>query len=597
MSTTESIAELLAQAWQLAYLDPLRARDIGRQVIERTRHEPGSVEAGHGWLHIALAEVRLGDPDLAKQATQHARAVFDRIGNLRGVCLADEVRAISLRRSGEHVASQQLQAEIDARDGRDYDDNDHFIAHNSRAITHKLLGRNDEALRHFHHAYASALRTGWPGPKIVALGNLGGFHHDLFNLEDAKKLSEEALALARRMSVRQVVGNASANLITIYHAAGQPERALAVAQAMLSEPDSLLPDALDQLSTTLALAFLGVGDIESAERFLSRGAQRQPADGDGIGLWSWLQARCALARHDAQRAEDVARRALEGQEQGRISVQPYDLMQLFRAVADAREQLGDLAGALACTRRAHALYEELVGRSARARYIALEVAHEVASARHERDQAVLSRDSADEDRRRLAELNQQLQATLAETASLQAQLREQAVRDPLTGLHNRRHLFEAAPQLIELALRQRSDLCVALIDLDHFKAFNDSWGHAAGDTVLLAFADLASQILRRSDVIARHGGEEFVVVMPDIGIIDAMAAMERLLQAFTAMPLKHGRQSLPPCSFSAGLAALPQDGQTLDQLLSRADRALYRAKGGGRSSIEAATPGERITII
>jgi diguanylate cyclase (GGDEF)-like protein len=85
--------------------------------------------------------------------------------------------------------------------------------------------------------------------------------------------------------------------------------------------------------------------------------------------------------------------------------------------------------------------------------------------------------------------------------------------------------------------------------------------------------------------------------MPDIGIVDASAAMERMLQAFLSMSLQHGRQALPSSSFSTGIAALPQHGQTLEQLLSRADRALYRAKAEGRARVEAATVGERITII
>jgi two-component system, cell cycle response regulator len=172
---------------------------------------------------------------------------------------------------------------------------------------------------------------------------------------------------------------------------------------------------------------------------------------------------------------------------------------------------------------------------------------------------------------------------------------ELALTDPLTGFYNQRYLSRHLHSLLEAG--QPNGIAVLMLDVDYFKQINDRWGHQVGDAALVLIAQTLRGRVRVFDSIARYGGEEFVVVMPDIGIIDAMAAMERLLQAFTAMPLKHGRQSLPACSFSAGLAALPQDGQTLDQLLSRADRALYRAKGGGRSSIEAATPGERITII
>jgi two-component system cell cycle response regulator len=228
----------------------------------------------------------------------------------------------------------------------------------------------------------------------------------------------------------------------------------------------------------------------------------------------------------------------------------------------------------------------LVGRSARARYIALDVTHQLAQARHERDVAVDGRRSVEDDRQRLSELNAALQAQMAETQRLHEQLREQALRDPLTGLHNRRYLFELAPGLLERARRQHQTLSVVLIDLDHFKLLNDTCGHAAGDLVLQRFAALMAETLRRSDVICRHGGEEFVAVMPDTPADEADAVMERLLASYSTLQLELGRRRLPRGTFSAGIALFPGHGNTLEQLLSRADRALYAAKHQGRARIE-----------
>jgi diguanylate cyclase (GGDEF)-like protein len=229
-----------------------------------------------------------------------------------------------------------------------------------------------------------------------------------------------------------------------------------------------------------------------------------------------------------------------------------------------------------------------VGRSARARYIALQVAHELAEAQRERDLAMDGRRTVEDDHRRLAELNAALQAQAAETEMLYTKLREQALRDPLTGLHNRRYLFEIAPGLLELARRQGSPVCVVLMDLDHFKLLNDTYGHHAGDLVLQRFSALLTQMLRRSDVVCRHGGEEFVAVMPDIDTAGAEVVISRLLEAFQSQQTEMGKRRLPRGSFSAGIAVFPRNGHTLEQLLSRADRGLYSAKNQGRARIEMA---------
>ena len=588
MAAEPTTTELIAQGWELSYLDPAQALARGRHVVAMTRPEPQSVDAGFGWLLVALVEVRIGDLQVAADSAAHARAVFSHNGHVRGMALADEIHAIRLRRDGDFAASGALHNAIDARAQRDYTDHDQFIAHNSRAITCKHLGRVDDALRHFYQAYAAARRTGWRGPEILALGNLGGFHQDLYNLDDARSLSEQALQLAREVGLRQTVGVTAANLIVTHHAAGHPEQARAMAEFLLTNPDELMPGAIERFSVQLALALFDAGEIVAAQDYLDRGAIGALGDGDGKTFWCWLQARCHLARGDADAAREVVEQAIEALEVAGMKAQPYDLLQLYRVAADCCEQLGDLAASLHFTQRSQVQYEELVGRSARARYIALEVAHQVDAARHERDQAVASRVTAEDDHRRLAALNRQLQAKIAETESLQAQLKEQALRDPLTGLHNRRYLFEMAPRLLDLAERQGASLCLVVIDLDHFKTLNDTYGHKAGDEVLLAFAELLRSSLRRTDVFCRHGGEEFVIVMPDITLNGAEIMLERLLESYAALRVSTSKHTLTACSFSAGMAVFPRHGETLDQLLSRADRALYAAKDAGRSRIEIA---------
>jgi diguanylate cyclase (GGDEF)-like protein len=585
--------ERIARLWELCYLDPAAAHTLACSLTGA-----GGVLAATAWLHVGLYNARFGDIQACNQALTQARAGFDArletndaaglAAHTSAQALCDEAAGIAVRRSGNYEASALLQAQVDARQGLVRDAMHRFIAHNSRAITAKLQGRTDAALRHIYAAMQAAKETGWAGPRITALSNLGGYQHDLFNLDDARVHSEQALALAREAGVRQVVTIAGINLVVIYYAAGEAQQARAMVEFLVNHPQEQAPGMLDRFKVNLALGHLCVGEIDAALAYLQSSADAGIGDGDGMANWTWVMGRCLLARQDAAGARALLERFVEGRRRSKRQDLPFDAMELNRVLADACEQLGDAQAALQCVRQAQTLYEQLVGRSARARFIALEVSHELEQAQRERDAAVASQHDAESDRRRLAELNTALQAKIDETAMLHAQLSEQALRDPLTGLHNRRYLFEVAPGMLELARRQNSPLCVVLLDLDHFKLLNDTFGHAAGDQVLQRFAKLLTEMLRRSDVVSRHGGEEFVAVMPDIDAEGAQAKIEQLLLAFQAAPTDTGRKRMPRGSFSAGIAVFPKHGSSLEQLLLRADRGLYAAKHQGRARVELA---------
>ena len=578
-------AAWLQRAWELCYLDPLAARELGQQALQTGETHPS--DHAWGWLHVALAEARVGNADVAALALAHAREAFDSTRDLTGPLWCDEVQAIMQRRAGDYAASAELQARLtipcDSLPGALLQ----FVAHNSRAITAKMQGRVDDALRHFHAASEAARRTGWAGPRIVALGNLGGYHQDLYNLEDARALCEQALAAALKADASHALLTSASNLIVVYHALGAAQRAREMVNFVHTHAHRMVPGAVEQHASYLALGHLSVGEVGQALQHLQAGPVAASADGDGRTLWAWLMARCLLSQGQAAQARDTALQALTPLDEHPASQRPYETMELQRALADACEQLGEHAAALQHLRQAHQRYENLVGRSARARYIALEFAFRLNQVQRERDQAVVSHRSAEDDRQRLAELNAALKAQAAQTELLHAQLREQALRDPLTGLHNRRYLFELAPGLLEMARRQSKPVCVALIDLDHFKDLNDTYGHQAGDAALNRFAMQLRGLSRRSDILCRHGGEEFVAVMTDIDADGAQAMLARLLQAYSNTPdaTEPGHAALPTGTFSAGIARFPVHGQTLEQLLARADQALYSAKRQGRARI------------
>lgn len=576
--------QLIAEAWEICYLDSAAAAAIGRELS--TSDDPAV--ANEGWLHVALHEARAGDATAAEVALKQARSGFQITRDPRGLALCDEVLAILLRRSGDFDGSQRVQQQLDAREDFERSPMHRFISHNSRGMTAKLMGQQDESLLQFYAAKDWATRTGWQGPCMTALCNLGGYHYDLYNLDDARRHSEAALALARQHGARQILGTTATNLIAIYFAAGENERAREMVNLTTDPATGLAAEALRRYALALAQGHLAVGEIDEALRYLQPGAVAHVSDGDGQATWAWLKARCLLAKGDAAEARAVAESTLLRRRERGLSDPPYDQMAMLRVLADSCEQTGDITAALSYFKQAQAKYEELVGRSARARYISLQVAHELREAQRDRDLALDSHRTAESDRQRLSELNAALQAQAAETEMLHAKLREQALRDPLTGLHNRRYLFEMAPGLLELARRQGSTVCVVLMDLDHFKLLNDTYGHQAGDIVLQRFSNLLTQMLRRSDVVCRHGGEEFVAVMPDIDTEGAEIVINRLLESYQELQSEVGRRRLPRGSFSAGIAQFPRNGNTLEQLLSRADRGLYSAKNQGRARIELA---------
>lgn len=180
--------------------------------------------------------------------------------------------------------------------------------------------------------------------------------------------------------------------------------------------------------------------------------------------------------------------------------------------------------------------------------------------------------------------NERLQAHVMEIESLQVQLQEQAIRDPLTGLFNRRYLQETLDREIARAGRGDRSIGLIIMDIDHFKKVNDAHGHRAGDKVLKALGELLQANIRTEDIPCRYGGEEFVIVLPGAGLEVAHERAELIRAKFEAMRVPYGNQELF-ATMSFGVAAFPIHGLNSDAVLIRADRALYRAKQSGRNRV------------
>jgi diguanylate cyclase (GGDEF)-like protein len=191
--------------------------------------------------------------------------------------------------------------------------------------------------------------------------------------------------------------------------------------------------------------------------------------------------------------------------------------------------------------------------------------------------------------RALAAANTALRDQLATIDRLRAELQEQAIRDSLTGLFNRRYLDTMLERELARAAREDYPVSVALLDVDHFKRLNDTHGHAAGDRMLAAIGTLLADGVRGGDVACRYGGEELLVVLPNATRADAVARAEEWRTACAALRVESGEQSLG-VTISIGVAAAPADGADPAAVLAAADRALYEAKRSGRDRVVAARP-------
>jgi diguanylate cyclase (GGDEF)-like protein len=166
------------------------------------------------------------------------------------------------------------------------------------------------------------------------------------------------------------------------------------------------------------------------------------------------------------------------------------------------------------------------------------------------------------------------------------QLVRLATEDNLTGMPNRRRTVELATAALEAAAAQNRPLTVAIIDLDHFKTINDRCGHATGDHVLREFARVSRGSLRAADILGRWGGEEFLLILPDTTLDAALASVERLRVVALAIRVPGGDQEAPlRVTFSAGLATTADGARSLDEIIGRADAALYEAKNEGRDLV------------
>ncbi|HKV47133.1 MAG TPA: sensor domain-containing diguanylate cyclase [Candidatus Acidoferrales bacterium] len=201
-----------------------------------------------------------------------------------------------------------------------------------------------------------------------------------------------------------------------------------------------------------------------------------------------------------------------------------------------------------------------------------------------------TRTLSSESQQRLARLFAEQSALALANLNMREVLRFQSIRDPLTTLYNRRYMEESLDRELRRANRKKCSLGVMMLDIDHFKRFNDTYGHEAGDCVLRLLGNLLRSQFRAEDVVCRYGGEEFTVILPETSLAMTRERATRLCESAKELMIEFRGQRLEGVSISIGVSCYPENGTTGDSLLRAADSALYRAKAEGRDRAVVAHP-------
>ncbi|MEQ8541085.1 MAG: PAS domain S-box protein [Coleofasciculus sp. D1-CHI-01] len=197
-----------------------------------------------------------------------------------------------------------------------------------------------------------------------------------------------------------------------------------------------------------------------------------------------------------------------------------------------------------------------------------------------------------QERGQLTEAKQRLALTVAEhlalslaNLKLRETLSQQSIRDALTGLFNRRYMEESLEREIHRAQRHQQPMGIIMLDIDHFKHFNDTFGHEAGDAVLRELGIFLQRSIRASDIACRYGGEELMLILPDASLADSKQRAEQIRQDVKELQIEYHHQLLDAIAISVGVAAFAEHGSTAQELIAAADRALYQAKAQGRDRV------------
>ena len=366
-----TLAALLDEAWREVMLDPERAGELGRQLIERGRREHDAHAEAYGVMHTAYHQVRTARLDLAQAGVEFARRRCVELGSDAATWLCDDMLGFLAVRRGDFDAAIQLgERNLELPAAR--------RAPREQAITllmlhtayHQAL-RFDAALRYGHKHLAMAETVGDIGQQAMALNNLSAVHLNVFNVEDALPFQQRANAIWTALRTRARLGLSVNNLVAICDALEMHHQAYEAVQTWLQQPGGVDAEDLHHYNSRIALALLGVGLNDEAERHLASGPFESPVNPRTRCWWTWTMARLRCRQRRYAEARDLCQGYLDTRASRPVKDAPYDTVQLWDAVRVASEALGDRSRAMEAARQAHLACVPMVGTSVRARYVSM----------------------------------------------------------------------------------------------------------------------------------------------------------------------------------------------------------------------------------
>jgi len=580
---------LARRAWNRLHVDSAQARGLAERAVLAARQAADPL--AEGWARLALGFHMLYYATAAEAAVEleHARTRFDLAGSRAGHILAAAGLARSLWRRGKvHEALEQV---LPLRDEgvRVLRDEQRAVLLNTIAGCYSAQGDSAQAFAYMFEALRDAGPGRGRGFDTVLHCNLS---HELLQIGDHERALQhvgQGLARCGELNNPRLQGVLWINRVIDLTELGRPAEALPDIEALLALPaDASGRGRMSAHYETLAIAALRAGRIELGAELVERMRTdpESPLPDEHLERLS-ATALLALVRGDAAAAlaallpaaPEVAAGVVEG-----LSLRVR--VQFFALLSEAHDAAGDPAGALAALQQWQRLHRALGQIASQARYQAAALQTELLRLQHRLDENDARRRRTERARAELAAINAQLSQKVAEVEALQEALRQQATQDPLTGLFNRRHLNDTLPTLFALAQREGQVLALVIIDLDHFKAVNDRYGHVAGDRLLAVFGELLAGQMRRSDVACRYGGEEFCLLLPRTAADGARRKVQALLRRWRGLRFELGDGvRLEGLSFTAGVADTTLPLASPDALLKAADARLLEAKRAGRGRV------------
>lgn len=581
------------RAWRIQYTDSSKSIETARAALSRALETQDQTAEAWALLTLGFHETRNTSPDAGLVLLEKAAQLFEQFGLRRGVLLAIIGRTRAWWMRGEYNEAFETLMPIRDEALRLLAPDERGKLLSDIAGCYSVRGEAAQAFAYLHQGLREASRARASGFDVVLYCNIAHELMTILDSEAALRYANDGLARCEHVNNPRALFVLLLNRMTCLTDLGRAEEAMADVHRILALPNTAAGHGAGNLHLELlAMTALRAGHLDMGASLIERATKALPANaviGDSIDLVV-AKAELYCLRNQAPLAirELQAHHPLPA-----IGLGLRQRCIFYAVLANAYERAGDANASLRALREWQSAHIESHRAASDARHQAAFLNTELVRLQRERDQFDARHRAAEKARLELQLANELLAKEMQTVQALQATLQEQAVHDALTGLFNRRHLSAVLPSMLTAAGRDGVPLSVAILDLDRFKAVNDTFGHLVGDGVLKAFAAMLTAELRRGDVVCRYGGEEFCVLMPRTSQPQAQKKIESVLKRWRTTRLDIDGHAIGPCTFSAGVAGTQSlvhaHGATAsefaDALLRRADECALQAKRGGRNRV------------